>query len=128
MASWQQLQQSVRRVFLRLTAIILYHTLVQDGALSGGYEAGFAALAKLVVAAADSEDRNHTHYFDVDAAVWLHERSHSLKLTVTAERLATEQFMLAAQLKPRPRRRRFDARFQKKKLHSGPTHVATREK
>ena len=46
---------------------------------------------KLVSKAAEREDKNHTRVSNVDAAVWLHERAMSLKLTATSERSETEQ-------------------------------------
>ena len=54
--------------------VVLYHTLVQDGALPPGYELEFAALANVIGPAATREQRRMPTFSNVDAAVWLHDR------------------------------------------------------
>ena len=83
--------------------LVLYLSLVRDGALPGGYDREFLSLELVVKAATRRENNKAVEITNTSAAIWLdnYEKTKALNLE--------EQFVLACAPEPR----RFQSRLQK---------------
>ena len=95
--------------------LLLYWTLVKDGVLPGGFEAQFALLETAILRGAKRALNRAAGSDNLTAAVWLHQRSLQDKQKERSERLAVDQFLLAALERPS----KFKARWQEK-YYDGP--------
>ena len=96
--------------------VILYHTLVRDGALPEGFECEFATLARVIEPAAAREQRRMANFGHVEAAVWLHDREKRKHEKEKVEQQAAAQFECAAGERLRKYRTRLE-----RSLFDGPT-------
>ena len=96
--------------------VILYHTLVRDGALPEGCEREFATLAKVIAPAAAREQRRMASLGNVQAAVWLHDHEKRKREEEKVVQQTEAQFQWAASERPR----KFSSRLEKS-LYDGPT-------
>ena len=96
--------------------VVLYHTLVQDGALPPGYELEFATLANLIGPAAAREQRRMTTFSNVHAAVWLHDREKRKR----EEDKVVQQTAAHFEWTAGERARRYRTRLERS-LYDGPT-------
>ena len=81
--------------------VVLYHTLVQDGALPSGYESDFAALEPYICPEADGQLRQLAWLDNVSASIALHHFENERAQMKQVEKKATEQFLAAALNKPK---------------------------
>ena len=91
--------------------IVLYHTLVQDGALPPGFESSFADLGRFIFPAADRQVRNLARLGNVEAAVMLHRHSKQRTQMDQLEKRAEDQFLAAALNKPKIYKTRLQKSF-----------------
>ena len=96
--------------------VILYHTLVRDGAIPGGYEQEFSTLARAIAPGAAREQNRVARHGNVEAAVWLHEREKRKHEEGQLEQQTSAQFQWAASERPRMFRTRLE-----RSLYAGPT-------
>ena len=90
-------------------AALLYYTLVQDGALPGGYLHSFESLSRVARYSAERTSQKKALLTNADAAVFLHDLQKKAQEVAKLQKSAEDQFLIAAAIKPR----RFHARFQK---------------
>ena len=95
--------------------LLLYWTLVKDGVLQGGYESQFTLLETAILKGARRTLKRTAGSDNLTAAVWLHQRNLQSKQKERSERLAVDQFLLAALNRPS----KFRASWQEK-YYDGP--------
>ena len=81
--------------------VILYHTVVRDGAIPGGCEQEFSTLASAVSPGAAREQNRMALHGNVEVAVWLHEREKRKHEEGQLEPQTSAQFQWAASERPR---------------------------
>ena len=86
--------------------ILLYHTLVRDGALPSGYEREFASLGPTLKEGAERQCRRDAQISNEEAAVLFHDFHRQRNKAAAAQKSAEEQFLAAARDKPRSYRTR----------------------
>ena len=92
---------------------LLYHTLVQDGAVPPGFQREFEGLAPAIEGGTAREARKAAATSEFDAALFLHERSEELRHKIRAEKSAADQLVQTATVRPRKYRARYlRAQFQ----------------
>ena len=91
--------------------VVLYHTLVQDGALPSGYESDFAALESYIFPEADRQLWQLARLDNVSASVALHHFEKERAQMEQVEKKATEQFLGAALNKPKVYKTRLQSSF-----------------
>ena len=92
---------------------LLYHTLVQDGAVPPGFQQEVEGLAPAIEGGTAREARKAAATSEFDAALFLHERSGELRHKVRAEKSAADQLLQAATVRPCKNRARYlRAQFQ----------------
>ena len=102
-------------VLAPLDILLLYWTLVKDGVLPRGYESQFGILETAIVKGARRALKRTAGSDNFKAAVWLHQRNLQSQQKQHSERLAVDQFLLAALDRPS----KFSARLQEK-YNDGP--------
>ena len=95
--------------------LLLYWTLVKDGVPPRGYESQFAILETAILKGARRALKRTAGSDNLTAAVWLHQRNLQSQQKQHSERLAVDQFLLAALDRPS----KFRARWQEK-YYDGP--------
>ena len=80
--------------------VLLYWTLVKDGVLPRGYESQFAILQTAILKGAWRALKRTAGSDNLTAAVWLHQRNLQSQQKEHSERLAVDQFLLAALDRP----------------------------
>ena len=91
--------------------VVLYHTLVQDGALPSGYEAHFAELGPYIFPEADRQLRQLARLDNVSASVALHHFEKERTQLERVEKKGVEQFLAAALNKPKVYKTRLQKPF-----------------
>ena len=91
--------------------VVLYYTLVQDGALPPGFETSFAALGPYIFPEAERQLRHMTRLDNISASVALHQYGKECKQMEQVEKKATEQFLAAALNKPKVYKTRLQRSF-----------------
>ena len=91
--------------------VVLYHTLVQDGALPSGYESEFAALEPYIFPEAERQLRQLARLDNVSASIALHHFGKERAQMEQVEKKATEQFLAAALNKPKVYKTRLQKSF-----------------
>ena len=81
--------------------VVLYHTLVQDGALPPGFEAEFSGLGPHIFPEAQRQTRRLAQLDNVTAAVMLHRHSKRRMQQEQVQKIVTDQFLAAALNKPK---------------------------
>ena len=95
--------------------LVLYHTLVRDGALPPHFEDAFCTLEVPALLAATRQDRKVSTVTNMQATTWLQERQKLRNQEARLEKSAADQFLLAADKAPR----RYRSKFQRG-LYAGP--------
>ena len=95
--------------------LLLYWTLVKDGVLPRGKESQFAILETAILKGAQRALKRTAGSDNLTAAVWLHQTNLQSQQKQHSERLAVDQFLLAALDRPS----KFRARWQEK-YYDGP--------
>ena len=90
--------------------LLLYWTLVKDGVFPRGYESLFALLETAILKGARRALKQTAGSDNLTAALWLHQRNLQSQQKERSERLAVDQFLLAALDRPS----KFRARWQEK--------------
>ena len=107
---------SVQRTSMDISDfLILYRTLVGDGALPAGYDREFMSLEPIVKAAERRENEKAMSITNVGAALWLDKFEKDKGIEQKHSKSIEEQFILACAKEPR----RFQSRLQKI-LYTGP--------
>ena len=92
---------------------LLYHTLVQDGAVPSGFQQEFETLAPAIRAGTARQARKAACTSEFDAALILHEMSEELKHKVRLDKSVADKLVQAATARPRKHRARYlSAQFQ----------------